>query len=95
MEIRRTVTKANFYLTTHLKAKPCDFDGGFEYNGYHCYDAGHDIRPGRSWWWVKNEDYVVALGDLAGYSTVATFPFRRSLGPDGNVHILKPENNVE
>lgn len=95
MEIRRTVTKANYYLTTHLKVKPCDFDGGFEFNGYHCYDAGHEVKPGRSWWWVKNEDYVVALGDLSGYTTVATFPFRRSLGPDGNVHILKPDKNRE
>lgn len=90
LEIRRTVTKANYFLTSHLKVKPCDFDGGFEFNGYHCYDVNHRVKPGQSWWWVKDENYVVTLGSLEGYRSVAEFPFSRLLGPNGKVYILKP-----
>ena len=90
MEIRRTVEKANQFVVTDLKAKPCDFDGGFEFNGYHCYSPDHRVRDGHSWWWVNEENYVVTLGDLAGYRTVKMFPFSRILGPDGNIHVLKP-----
>lgn len=93
IEIRRTVAKANYFLTTHLKANPCDFDGGFEFNGYHCYDMNHRAKSGYSWWWVKNENYVVTLGLLDGYQSVMEFPFKRIIGPNGKVHILKPAQN--
>ncbi len=93
MEIRRTVSKANYFLVSHLKVKPCDFDGGFEFNGYHCYDTEHRVGSGQSWWWVKNEKYIVTLGSLADHETVAEFPFERMLGPNGKVHILKPARN--
>lgn len=90
MEIRRTVQQANHFIVTDLKVKPCEFDGGFEFNGYHCYGASRPVREGYSWWWVHDEKYVVTLGDLAGYTTVKVFPFKRTLGPNGNVHVLKP-----
>ncbi len=90
MEIRRTVEQANHFIVTDLKVKPCEFDGGFEFNGYHCYNINRPVKEGYSWWWVHNENYVVTLGDLAGYTTVKVFPFKRTLGPDGNVHVLKP-----
>ena len=90
MEIRRTVDKANQFVVTDLKVRPCDFDGGFEFNGYHCYSLDHKPREGQSWWWVNDENYVLTLGDLAGYTTVKRFPFSRILGPNGNVHVLKP-----
>ena len=90
MEIRRTVQQANHFIVTDLKVKPCEFDGGFEFNGYHCYSASRPVREGYSWWWVHDEKYVVTLGDLAGYTTVKVFPFKRTLGPNGNVHVLKP-----
>lgn len=93
MEIRRTVSKANYFLVSHLKVKPCDFDGGFEFNGYHCYDTEHRVSSGQSWWWVKNEKYIVTLGSLADHETVAEFPFERMLGPNGKVYILKPSRN--
>ncbi len=90
LEVRRTVTKANHFVISHLKARPCDFDGGFEFNGYHCYDMNHEVKQGHSWWWVKREDYVVTLGPLEGYRSVAEFPFTRILGPNGKVNVLKP-----
>ncbi len=90
MEIRRTVESANHFVVTDLKVKPCEFDGGFEFNGYHCYNVNHRVKDGHSWWWVNDENYVVTLGELPGYTTVKMFPFNRIFGPNGNVHVLKP-----
>lgn len=90
MEMKRSLKHAHDYLITELKVNPCDADGGFEFNGYHCYKRGLVSKKGSSWWWVEKEAYLVSLGPLSGYRTVQTFPFGRYLGPDGTVHILRP-----
>ncbi len=90
METKRSVAEAHQYLVTQMNVAPCHFDGGFEFNGYHCCKRPFEPRQGMSWWWVEREDYVVTLGPLPGYRIIKTFPFDRYLGPDGASHILQP-----
>lgn len=90
MSLKRSVQAAHGYLLDELRVPPCKVDGGFEFNGRHCYDPEKSPREPLSWWWVDEERYVVTLGPLPGYRTVRRFPFSRKLGPDGAVHILAP-----
>lgn len=91
MELKRSVAKANDTLLKEFKVDPCRSDGGFEFNGYHCYRPDFRSKDGLSWWWVSAEEYVVTLGPLPGFQVVRTFPFSRWLGPDGAVFILRPD----
>ena len=65
---------------TRLGATPQTLDGGFEYNGYY----GFETKPrtygeGKSWWWVKDDRYVVAFSPVAGFTPIAQFPVKRWL----------------
>lgn len=88
METKRSIKQAQDYLVHEKGVNPCNFDGGLEFNGYHCYRP--DFRPveGLSWWWVNKEEYLLALGPLPGYDAVKAFPFRRYMGPNGEVQVL-------
>ena len=90
MALKRSQKEALDYLTQDIRVNPCNVDGGFEFNGYHCYDPNFQPKEGLSWWWVHKEDYVITLGPLPGYDTVGTFPFKRLCGPPAAIHILKP-----
>ncbi|MBM4328018.1 MAG: glycosyltransferase family 39 protein [Deltaproteobacteria bacterium] len=91
MEMKRTLTLAQQYVVRELKADPCGIDGGFEFNGYHCYEKNFQRIDGLSWWWVRREDYLLTLGELPGYRVVGVFPFQRYVGRSGAVYVLQPE----
>lgn len=95
MEMKHHLQKAQNYLVQELKVEPCHIDGGFEFNGYHCYQQDFHPRAGLSWWWVTREDYLITLGPLTGYRTIRTFPFKRYLGGDGTVCVLQPEKKPD
>jgi hypothetical protein len=78
------------YLVKEKRVDPCHIDGGFEFNGYHCNGKPFHRRPGLSWWWVHQEDFVVTLGPLPGYRVIRTYPFNRYMGWAGAVHVLEP-----
>ena len=60
-----------------LGATPDTLDGGFEYNGFHRFERKpHDPLPGKSWWWVKDDLYVVAFSPVPGYEDIETLPVR-------------------
>ncbi|HLX28083.1 MAG TPA: glycosyltransferase family 39 protein [Casimicrobiaceae bacterium] len=55
-------------------------DGGYEYNGDRRLAHGMVERTqGKSWWWVKDDRYVVAFGMVPGYDEVRAFPVARWL----------------
>jgi len=63
-----------------LGATPSTLDGGFEYNAYHLFEVRpHVRRPGKSWWWVQDDRYVVAFSVVPGYVERAQFPVKRWL----------------
>jgi hypothetical protein len=63
-----------------LGATAATMDGGFEYNAYHRFEIRpRDKTPGKSWWWVKDDRFIVAFIPVAGYEEIGTFPVRRWL----------------
>ncbi len=90
METKRTILKAQDYVINELHTQPCDFDGGFEFNGYHCYDKSYNSGSDRSWWWVFRENFVITMGPLPGYDVVKAFPIARILEKDSAICVLKP-----
>jgi len=60
------------YAEEQLGANSLTIDGGFEYNGYHNFEARHKlpIEPGKSWWWVDDDRYLVSFEQKAGYRTI-------------------------
>jgi hypothetical protein len=88
METKRSLKQAQDYLVHERGVNPCDFDGGLEFNGYHCYRSDFKPVDGLSWWWVEKEDYLLALGPLPGYDVIRAFPFQRYMGPNGEVLVL-------
>ncbi len=93
LSMKRSLKQAQDYVQFKLGSSPCTFDGGLEFNGYHCYKS--DAKPGEglSWWWVGREDYLLTLNALAGYKSIMQFPFNRYLGVDGQIHVLVRKDN--
>jgi Dolichyl-phosphate-mannose-protein mannosyltransferase len=57
-----------------LGASADSLDGGFEYNGLRRYEVKPRTPvPGKSWWWVKDDRYVVAFSPLPGYEEIETW----------------------
>jgi len=50
--------------------------------------------PGKSWWWVKDDRYMVAFGPVAGYRQAAWWPARRWL-PRSPAGVALLERRVE
>lgn len=50
---------------------PDRIDGGFEYNGWHRHEIRpRGVRPGKSWWWVKDDEWAVAFTVPPGYEEI-------------------------
>lgn len=62
-------------------ATPETLDAGFEYNGFFNHERFHrqPERPGKSWWWVQDDRFVVAFSPAPGYEVVGRWPVRRLL----------------
>ena len=63
------------HIAERLGATPETLDGGYEYNGFTRLLNGMVPRvPGKSWWWVKDDVYVVAFTSVPGYEVIETLP---------------------
>ncbi|MDH4180088.1 MAG: hypothetical protein OEV33_06210, partial [Armatimonadota bacterium] len=69
-------------------------DGGFEFNGWYGYDPDYHRDPRRSWWWVDDDEYVIAFGPLAGYSEIDRYQYDRWM-PRGRGSILVLQRDAE
>ena len=82
------------HAAERMGATPETLDGGFEYNGHHRADGKPDAPPpGRSWWWVKDDRFVVAFGRVPGYEERARFHVERWL-PRTPAHVLLLERRA-
>ena len=62
-------------------------DGGYEINAMLAIRTGQKFlgKPGFA---VRDDRYILAFNNVPGYTTLATFPYRRLLGPDGVVRVM-------
>ncbi len=67
------------YLTDDLKIQPDNIDGGFEFNGWMGYDPNYIPNKSKSWWWVKNDTYIVSFGELKNYTVIQKFEYQSFL----------------
>jgi hypothetical protein len=49
-------------------------DGGYEFNGWLGFDPDYQRKPGKSPWWVVDDEYMISSGPLRGYSVLRTYP---------------------
>ncbi|MCW6508566.1 hypothetical protein [Lichenifustis flavocetrariae] len=63
------------------EASPETLDGGIEYNGLFSYDPSYTPTPNKSFWWVKNDDYMITFGPVAGMTVLKQYPYRAYLPP--------------
>jgi hypothetical protein len=65
-------------------------DGGYEFNGWLGYDAAYQAKPGRSPWWVVDDEYTIASGPMPGFAVHRTYTFRRLLtGQNSTILVLR------
>jgi 4-amino-4-deoxy-L-arabinose transferase-like glycosyltransferase len=64
-------------------------DGGYEFNGWLGYDFHYQAKPGKSPWWVIDDEYTIASGPMPGFTVHRAYPFRRLLtGQNATVLVL-------
>jgi hypothetical protein len=66
-------------------------DGGFEYNGWY-KPTENWSEKGKSWWWVKDDEFVVSTQRLKKYEVEKVYSFTRLMpyGTD-SIYVLKRE----
>ncbi|MGP8216517.1 MAG: ArnT family glycosyltransferase [Bacteroidia bacterium] len=83
--------QATDYLTKELKLSPEKIDGGYEFNGWEV-DANfpkNPDNPKRSWWFVNDDEYVVAFKNFEGYTIIKQFPYRNLVPYEmKNIYVL-------
>ncbi|HVU56173.1 MAG TPA: glycosyltransferase family 39 protein [Puia sp.] len=86
------------FLTYEAGIPPSRIDGGFEFNGYYNYNDD-DITAlkekadptQKSWWWVRDDEYMITFGPVKGYTVLKTFPCRHIFFPfsSKSIFVLK------
>jgi 4-amino-4-deoxy-L-arabinose transferase-like glycosyltransferase len=77
-------------LETEQRVGPGEIDGGFEFNALYLYDPGYKARPGKSWYFVARDDFMIAFEPVPGFTEMKRYPFQRWLPPgDGNILVLR------
>lgn len=70
--------------------KPDAIDGGFEFNGLFLYRPDYDATPGKSFWWVGDDEYLVSFRPMDGYAIEKEYRYSRWMPPtDGRVLVSK------
>ncbi|HIJ75900.1 MAG TPA: phospholipid carrier-dependent glycosyltransferase [Deltaproteobacteria bacterium] len=82
LSFNRARWDALHYLTEDVGISHERIDGGFEFNGWYGYDP--EYRPVRgadgvdkSWWWVKDDEFMISLGPVDGYEEVGHYLYQR------------------
>jgi hypothetical protein len=85
LEWNRTRWRASEALLAQKDVKPKDVDGGFEFNGWYLYDTF-----GKTNWWVVNDTYVIAFGEIRGCEPVNRYSYLHWMPPhEGTIFVLK------
>ena len=78
------------HLTVEEGVPPRAIDGGFEFNGLYAYNPAYQPRPGKSFWWVQDDQYILSFGPIPGYEVAERYPYRTWLPPGtGEILVLR------
>ena len=78
------------WLTTEQGVGPDQMDAGVEYHGWNTYDPNYTPRPGKSWWWVTDDEYLVTFGAVPGYEELSSYSYHAWLPPEERaIHVLQ------
>ena len=83
------------WLQSARRVPPSQVDAGFEWSGWRLFDAAYQPVPEKSWWWVKDDRWVVAFGPMPGYCEVRRATFERWLPPWGSGAVLVLERAAD
>ena len=67
-------------LAEKLGGDAHSIDGGFEHGGLLRFETRPaEVADGKSWYWVRDDRYVVSFSSVEGYEVVETWPVARTL----------------
>ena len=69
-------------LTKEQGISPSRIDGGFEFCAIHLYEPVYMPKPGKSWWWIDDDEFIVSFEEKDGYRVIERNEFSRWL-PQG------------
>ncbi|MGA2868850.1 MAG: glycosyltransferase family 39 protein [Verrucomicrobiota bacterium] len=79
-------------LMANEKIKPANIDGGLEFNGYYLYRSAYKVVPGKSFWWVDDDSYMVTFNPIPGYRALHSYHYPHWLPPfTGDIFMLKKD----
>jgi Dolichyl-phosphate-mannose-protein mannosyltransferase len=82
------------YLSQMDGVNPEAVDGGPEFNGWHLYDETYVESDAKSWWWVKDDKYLLSFQPVNGYGVEKDFPYSGWLPRrDGHIFVLQRESS--
>ena len=77
-------------LETEQRVGPDKIDGGFEFNASYLYDPNYKASPGKSWYFVARDDFMIAFEPVPGFTEMKRYPFQRWLPPgEGSILVLR------
>jgi len=77
-------------LETEQRVGPDEIDGGFEFNASYLYDPNYKASPGKSWYFVARDDFMIAFTPVPGFTEMKRYHFQRWLPPgEGNILVLR------
>jgi tetratricopeptide (TPR) repeat protein len=95
LEWNRTRWKAIDFMLNDQKISPHEIDGGFEFNGLYLYSKDYSLKTWKSRW-VDKDKYIVALGEIPGYSVFKEYIYFHLLPPcKSKIFILKSDLEIE
>ena len=72
------------------QATPAQIDGGYEFNGMYGAVRGYHVKPGKNWWWVDDDTYMITFGPAPGRTIVKEYRYRSWLHPqDDRILVLR------
>ena len=54
---------------------PRQIDGGYEFNGWYLFELDYHRKADKSYWWVDDDEYIIASGPIKGYRELQRFSF--------------------
>jgi len=79
MSWNRARWKALDYLVREKSIPPEEIDGGLEFNTWFLVGKlpREEVGQGdKSWWWVKDDRFIIAFSQIEGYRILKKFPYR-------------------